>query len=800
MRVAPRFALASAVLLLLLLPPAAPAASPPTWAWVHTPSISAAIDSSSGLLAHVNTSAGFASDTAALSFLGEGAGQPAQIGAANVSACGGNVCVVRLLSVLGQKPDGSCCNNYTVTARDTFAPASGSIAWTFSVLESASGASWRTSIVTSVAFAAAASNVSDALVFAPRAAALNGGFVDTTRMLAGADPALPLKLQLGRGFIYESFASDYAVAPMLASVTTSLSRGCGVALFHDPRDALVAATAEVGASATSFSRIYNRLGAGAEPAETAFTVHIISIPARDWRPAFSWARTAFPRFFLPYSLVAPPAAARRGISRLRSESPSVDFLSVGLGLYTCADASELDSPFLRSVGSSHIWDAHFFWPYQGMFLPPNATWTSNLGDGEELDCGSAWAHGSRVDRARIEQSYVAAEQSGLTTLSYFNLFHFGQDVRLEPSPQPPTPASWTNSSLYIAEHFSDAVLPGPVFDWQNSIVLDPTAPDRAAFLSEQIADKIASFGPHLSGIVIDEIEPTKAYNMQAWGSGGEGWGTAWCGQPCRFLLFGWRAAAQAAADALHADNDQPASGGRVELVNFVGAERIDVLESSDGVLTEDYVSGGHHQLVSATGISTTGKTAATIWTYSWSELTGAAGGPDAFMQEHMFFKAFPMAPAFGADHSIGNGTDDAGAAGRQLFLDYGALNSALVGGCWHLAADAISVAEQGVAANAFTIGGGCTAPEVDGGNGPVSFLILFAWAPPAESAAPATADLAFAMPAFLGSGEVACETTVPGAGGWSPVAPPSQGADGRWRFASALALVRGCVMARCGRS
>jgi hypothetical protein len=438
-----------------------------------------------------------------------------------------------------------------------------------------------------------------------------------------------------------------------------------------------------------------------------------------------------------------------------------------------------------------------------MFLPPNASWASNYGGGEELDCGSAWAHGSVVDRTRIEESYVSAEESGLTTLAYFNLFHFGQNVRLlEPAPLPPTPGAWTNSSLFIAENFSDAVLFGPAYDWQNSIVLDPTVPDRAAFLAAQVADKVASFGQHLSGLVIDEIEPTKSYNMQAWGNGGAGWGTSWCGQPCRFLLFGWRAAAQAAADALHAGDQQPASGGRVLLVNFVGAMRIDVLESSDGVFSEDYVGGGHRQLVSATGIATTGMPAASIWTYSWAELTGAEGGPDAYVQEHLFFKTFPMAPTFGADHSISNSTDDAGAAGRQLYLDYGPLFSALLGGCWHLAADAISAAELGVAANAFTVGGGCTAAGVDGGNGPVGALVLFAWAPPpaaGQTVQLASTNLAFAMPDFTGSGALACETTAPGAAGWLPLAPPAQGADGLWRFAGALALVRGCVMARCSR-
>ena len=176
---------------------------------------------------------------AALSYLGEGGGQPSQVGAANVSACegGGAVCVVRQLTVIGQKSDGSCCANYTVTATDKFSPALGSIAWTFAVLERASGASWRTSIVTSVAFAAAASNASDVLVFAPRAAALNGGgFNDTTRMTSPVPFNSTFSLHhRGRALRDASLAALAAQAGLGAAtdvVVTGSSAGGLSALLH----------------------------------------------------------------------------------------------------------------------------------------------------------------------------------------------------------------------------------------------------------------------------------------------------------------------------------------------------------------------------------------------------------------------------------------------------------------------------------------------------------------------------------------------------------------------------------------
>jgi hypothetical protein len=238
------------------------------------------------------------------------------------------------------------------------------------------------------------------------------------------------------------------------------------------------------------------------------------------------------------------------------------------------------------------------------------------------------------------------------------------------------------------------------------------------------------------------------------------------------------------------------------------------------VFTEDYVSGGHFPLLSTTGLATTGKPPAIIWTYSWDEVaTSVGGGADAYMQSHLYMKLFPMAPVFGADHSIDNVT--AGGAGRAAYLDYAHLFDAVRGGCWHLAADPVRVeatapaptgpppspAAPAALAAAFTVGGGCTDPATAGGNGPVAALVLFVWLPGPIVGAPvlpgnATVAVSFVAPPGLPgtAGALACEATAPGRGGWAALPPPTSGGDGRWRFpggAGSVALDRGCAMVRC---
>ena len=443
------------------------------------------------------------------------------------------------------------------------------------------------------------------------------------------------------------------------------------------------------------------------------------------------------------------------------------------------------------MGATTIWDAHFFWPYQGMFLPPNATWASNTGGGEELACGAGWRHGDVASRARVAASYASARGAGLRTLAYFNLFHFGQDVEWPlPAPPPPPAAAdaWTNSSLFLAANLSASVLAGPEYDWQNSIVLDPANPVRADFLVAQVAEKVSAFGAALEGIVIDELIPSTMINFSPEGAGGGGWATAWCGATCRFLLPGWAAVAARVAGALRADGLR-----RTMLANFIGAQRIDVLSSADGVFSENYLAS-RVALTNVVGLATTGKPPAIVWTNSEADITSTPGGADAFFSRHVYMKTFPMAPSLGADHAISDGAPQ---AVLRAYADWGPIFLALTGACWHLAATPVAVSPPPAIANAFTLGGGCTSPDVESGNGPVAALLLFACLPPQAAPAPVASvvNMSFVAPAGI-SPTPACEAISPG-GAWATLPAPSRGGgDGRWQL-QALGLSRGAVLVRC---
>ena len=778
--------------------------------WVHTPDISLELSGfgSSGGRVHLNTST-FSTSAQLVSWVGE-PGTSFAVTSLSLGPCpapnGASVCVERTMNVTGQLPSGACCAQYSVALLDEFRPvfsagAPAAIAWTLTVSGASNASAWRSAIHTDAAWGFAAAAPADAAWWVPRGGALPDSGSEWADVLAMRTTGNAFTM-LGNGFVYEAdVAANREVMPLAMSAVASLANASGVALLHDPSDALLAAVQDAAAGGANFSRLYNRLGQGAAPlgkgqGGAAFTSFLIPLDSCDWRPAFAWARAALPSFFVSASLLsaaAPPPAA---------SAPPPAHLATGLGLYTCAEASDVNASYLLGAATTTLWDAHFFWPYQGMFLPPNATWASNTGGGEQTSCGPGWRHGDVASRARIQASYDAATAAGLATLAYFNLFHFGESVRwpLPAPPSPPSASAWVDSSLFLAQNLSASVLPGPDYDWQNSIVLDPGEPTRAAFLGAQLQDKVASFGDSLAGIVVDELEPTHMINF-APASGGEGWDSAWCGQPCRFLLWGWTRAAAAAQRVLNGGGGAAGSAGarpRLLLANYIGAQRVDVLASADGAFTENYRN--RWALANVLGLSTTGKPPAILWTNSAADMEG---DPDGFFARHAYLKLFPMAPVLGSDHAI---DPSAPAAVLQAYSDWGIVFAALRGGCWHLAGRPVLTTPPppAVYANAFTRGGGCTDPATQGGNGPVGALLLVLWAPAGpmrgSGGGQLPVDVDAAAPQFLGggAGALACAMAAPGSPAWTPLpAPERNSTTGRFRLQGVSLGPRGCAIVEC---
>jgi hypothetical protein len=88
---------------------------------------------------------------------------------------------------------------------------------------------------------------------------------------------------------------------------------------------------------------------------------------------------------------------------------------------------------------------------------------------------------------------------------------------------------------------------------------------------------------------------------------------------CRQLLRGWQHLASRVAAVVYSDSVSVMTS---ITVNYIGALRVDVLASSDGVFSEDYL-GTHNSLVNAIGLSTTGKPLAIVWTYDMPPINTA---------------------------------------------------------------------------------------------------------------------------------------------------------------------------------
>jgi hypothetical protein len=331
----------------------------------------------------------------------------------------------------------------------------------------------------------------------------------------------------------------------------------------------------------------------------------------------------------------------------------------------------------------------------------------------------------------IRAEYAASAARNQTRLAYFNFNFFGQnistslagreeeemrggdgalldtnagnsgggnDTDADADADDDADDDWTNSSAYLAKHFASAVVPGPIYDWQRSVLMDPNDPSWSKWLVSQAEQMRTRLGEDLfRGLVVDEPHPGE-FNFV----GDDG--ISWCGRPCRSLLVGWMDVARRVKDVVHgATRSGVASTSslpkppptRAFLSNQINAKRIDMLTHFDGVFTEAW--SGETKMRNAVGMMTMGSMPGIVWTTSAKDVT------DGYLQGMLHMGVFPMAPAVGNDHSVEPGN----VVADQLYSDYAPLFALLRRSRWLLIGNVVEVAKANtnssvtMAANAF---------------------------------------------------------------------------------------------------
>ena len=442
-------------------------------------------------------------------------------------------------------------------------------------------------------------------------------------------------------------------------------------------DTILAAHAtQVNATSIQWTRFFDRMGGNVERTWTSYLIFSAEGGAegkQTWRPIMDWTRDTFSQYFNPVTIMK-------------------DFSQLGgMGAYSCANVVDgiAGSPLSPTV----LWDAHFWWPYQGMFFPPTSKgvqWTSNRGGGEQNSCGStpqSFQHGQLVSDALIRTEYIAAQKANMTMLSYFNFNFFGQNVVVldELKQAQKFVSAWQNSSVFLKKHFSHSFFPGPIYDWQRSVKMDPNDFTWASWLVSQANASKMRIGDAFRGFVVDEPHLSD-FSMNKDDK------TSWCGRPCSATLWGWINVSHRVRQVLDETSQQ------VLLSNQINTFRVDSLLHFDGVFTETNSDPRftHAASVAAVGLLTMGQMPGIVWTNMNDDVTS-----DVFHQQHLLFGVQPMAPYMGNDHAV-----QPGSATFAAYLKYSPVYDWMKGSRWWLKGD-ITVTTTGTASfvtNAFEIG------------------------------------------------------------------------------------------------
>ncbi len=254
--------------------------------------------------------------------------------------------------------------------------------------------------------------------------------------------------------------------------------------------------------------------------------------------------------------------------------------------------------------------------------------------------------------------------------------------------------SWQNASACMIENFLSAALTrawktgarrpsvGPIYSWQNAIVVDPGDEKYHAFLLEQLTRHIV-FEDAFAGIVIDRSDWQDQFNLNrddgltflpelaaANASAGV---VASLRVSYAAMIADLRAAMAAALapPAAAARGGGAPLGAGIMLMNTIGNCRLDMLRHYDGQFSE-----GH--AVSAVGLLGL-RSPAILWLYNAGECCSTPAAAGAYFQTHLYLGVAPMAPFPGNDHAIPWDPTVA-----TLFARYGPLFGALRARAWAL--------------------------------------------------------------------------------------------------------------------
>ncbi len=444
----------------------------------------------------------------------------------------------------------------------------------------------------------------------------------------------------------------------------------GMSLALSPRDTVIdLRLTTMPDGLITFSRFYNRLG-GREPVR--FSMDLIG-HAADWRPALGWMVRNYPNYFKP-----------RG-DQVRK--------LYGLGTYS-GYQGPLDQEKLHKMDFKVNWNAHWGFPYQGMFLPPL-----------KKGAPEAWTYRGRQNSARMKNDYCESmRKMGFYVLSYFNVTEFGDSSvwNFTPTPvAPDTPDLWKSPKEFLYTKIADGIVyfsdGKPIRAWAG-IEMDPGGKDYQNNLLEQ-AKAIRDDLPACSGIAIDEMYDLARFNHRADD------GVTWInGHAVRALTISWKEL-MAKLEPMMMQKDKPVFGNTL-------LKRLDLMNHLDGIFAEQGDQGNEMNLDAFLSVLKPD----IEWVTSKSRLRVH---PNRFLQSYLFMGTFPEAPYPGGNHSIRPApwVD-------KFYLDYGPLFKAIDQRRWVFVPHVLEVENDTAKANIFKVPGGYAIAICFGGKAPSAAITV----------------------------------------------------------------------------